>query len=58
MTPIELEWQSTPGLWMAYRSGQCFCEDCRRRYQAGFGKTKEAAIQDLVLHELSMLPHD
>ena len=46
MSDIELDWQSTPALWMAYRKGQCFCEDCLRK--AGLGKTKEEAVAELI----------
>ena len=49
--PIEFSWQSTPQLWMAYREGQCFCEDCRYKATVGFGKTKEAATADLLENE-------
>jgi hypothetical protein len=46
--PIELDWQSTPALWMASRKGQCFCEDCRYKATVGLGKTREAATADLL----------
>ena len=48
---IETEWVSTPALWSAYRSGQCFCEECRGSSTVGFGKTEQAAIADLQEQE-------
>ena len=46
MNDLELDWQSTPALWMAYRKGQCFCEECRYSVTVGYGKTKEEAVAD------------
>lgn len=48
---IELSWQSTPALWMAYRRGQCFCEECSYKATVGLGKTKEAATAELIEKE-------
>lgn len=43
---LELDWQSTPALWLAYRKGQCFCEDCRYSVTVGTGKTQDEAVAD------------
>ena len=48
---IELDWQSTPELWMASRKGQCFCEECRYRASVGLGKTESEAVADLIEKE-------
>lgn len=51
MKDIELSWQSTPRLWMAYRKGQCFCEDCRHKVPVGLAGTELGAILDLAEKE-------
>lgn len=51
MTDIDYTWQSTPQLWMATRPGLCWCEECSRRNAAGFGKTREEALVELLERE-------
>ena len=51
MEPIETSWQSTPVIWMAYRAGQCWCDECGRKNATGYGKTKEDAIAELLERE-------
>jgi hypothetical protein len=49
--PIELDWQSTPALWMATRAGLCWCYECAGKHPKGFGKTREAATAALIEQE-------
>lgn len=51
--PIELEWHSTPALWMAVRPGLCWCYECAGKHPRGMGKTKEAATANLLEREES-----
>jgi hypothetical protein len=37
--------------FMAYRDGQCWCDECCRKNARGYGKTEDEAIADLIEQE-------
>lgn len=49
-TGIEIDFQSTPRLWMASREGACHCQECHP--PVGLGKTPIEALAHLLEQEL------
>lgn len=52
---IEIQYQSTPRLWMALREGYCGCGECK--FPVGYGKTPMEALADLMEQEEEQEPH-
>ena len=45
---LHVSWHSTPALFVAVTDDYCGCEDCAGKMPQGWGKTEDAAINELL----------